>query len=66
MDLEIRQLLKKLSLLGYRGFEIARMVKEAIGHEELDIGNQHQCVAAVVVLKKYERLGYSYQQLYSK
>ena len=66
MEFQVRQLVKRLNHLGYRGYEIGRIVKEAVGSERLDMNNHGQCVAAVAVMRKYERLGRNYMHQYSK
>ncbi|HMM19795.1 MAG TPA: hypothetical protein PKA10_03575 [Selenomonadales bacterium] len=66
MEFRIRELSRKLSFLGYRNFEIRRMLETATGTERPDPGNRRQCRAAVAVLEKYERLGSRYMRTYSK
>jgi len=66
MEFRIQELSRKLSFLGYRNFEIRRMLETATGTERLDTSNRRQCRAAVAVLEKYERLGSRYMRTYSK
>ncbi|MDU4962207.1 MAG: hypothetical protein E6X17_16235 [Sporomusaceae bacterium] len=55
MEQRTEQLLKRLSFLGYRSFEIRRILQEA----------QHNG-GIVSTLEKYEQLGSHYLHAYSK
>lgn len=66
MEQNIKYLSKRLNVLGYRDYEIKTIIKEAIGHVELDLNNHRQCAKTVIALKKYEALGKHYLHFYSK
>lgn len=66
MDQRVKELMKRLSFLGYCAHEIKAIVQEAIGTGDLDTGNWRQCAAAIAVLEKYERLGADFLYAYSK
>lgn len=55
MEQRTEQLLKRLSFLGYRSFEIRRILQEA-----------HNSGGIIPTLEKYEQLGSHYLQAYSK
>ena len=55
MEIRKQQLLKRLAFLGYRAFEIQRILLEASNGE-----------AVIPTLEKYERLGLQYAYMYSK
>ncbi|MBP2653760.1 MAG: hypothetical protein H6Q73_1329 [Firmicutes bacterium] len=66
MKQRIQQLFKRLALLGYCSFEIKSIIEEAIGAQELDIGNDSHCADAIVALEKYVKLGSHFSNCYSK
>ncbi len=69
MAYHIKQLVKRLTLLGYTAFEIRSIVREAVGE---DILAQLEDICPVrgsqVIrhLQRYERLGSHYRLNYSK
>lgn len=66
MNQRIEQLINRLSFFGYCSFEIKRIIKEAIGIECVNDLSITQRVAVISNLEKYEQLGLSYLQTYSK
>lgn len=66
MNPRIKQLISRLSLVGYCSFEIRRIIKDAIGIDCVDNLNITQRVAVINHLEKYEQLGLSFLQTYSK
>lgn len=55
MEQRTEQLLKRLSFLGYRSFEIRRILQEA-----------NNGTGVIATLEKYEQLGSEYINSYSK
>ena len=66
MKQRIDELRKSLAFLGYGGFEIRCIVKDALGHEHVGRMNNNQGRKVVRHLEKYERLGRNYVRTYSK
>ncbi len=69
MALHIKQLVKRLALLGYTAFEIRNIVREAIGIDDLaDLEDICPARGTQVIrhLQQYERLGSHYLLNYSK
>ncbi|CVK17892.1 hypothetical protein [Sporomusa sphaeroides] len=66
MNQRIEQLINRLSFFGYCSFEIKRIIKEAVGIECVNDLSITQRVAVINHLEKYEQLGLSYLQTYSK
>lgn len=66
MELRIKQLIKRLSFLGYCTFQIKSILQEAAGGQDMDAENYLQSVDTIVVLEKYEKLGMHFQNCYSK
>lgn len=66
MEWRIRQLTKKLNLLGYCSFEIKSIVKDAIGSERVDDVSIAEEALIIRQLEHYEQLGSSYLLTYSK
>ena len=66
MNQRIEQLINRLSFFGYCSFEIKRIIKEAVGIECVNDLSITQRVTVINHLEKYEQLGLSYLQTYSK
>lgn len=66
MDLHVKSILKRLTRLGYRPFEIKLMIREAIGVDNLNNANAIQYRKVFRNLEKYEHLGSTYKKAYSK
>jgi hypothetical protein len=60
MELKIRQLVRRLLLLGYCQFEIKNIVKEAIGSDDLDSLSFAHAKQLMAHLALYEKLGMDY------
>ncbi len=60
------KLYKRLIFLGYRPFEIKRMVEETIGTYNFEGANSQQRIAAIKAMQRYEKLGSQFLELYSK
>lgn len=66
MEWRIKQLMRRLTFLGYCSFEIKSTVKNAIGNDSiLDISNAEESLL-VRHLEHYEQLGSLFLQTYSK
>lgn len=65
MEQRIKDLQKRLAFLGYRAFQVDRIVQEAVG-DSSGRANQAQSRKLVRTLEKYEKLGLRYLQTYSK
>ena len=66
MELQIRQMMKRLRLLGYCRFEISNIVKEAIGTDNIDNLNFAHAKQIIRQLALYEKMGLDYVNNYSK
>lgn len=66
MELQIRQMIKRLLLLGYCKFEIKNIVKDAIGNDNIDSLSLAHTKQIVRQLALYEELGLDYVNNYSK
>lgn len=62
----IETILKRLLHLGYRKFQIKRIIDEAIGQRSWTKNNYDQNVKILAALDKYEKLGSNYLLNYSK
>jgi hypothetical protein len=66
MEWRIKQLIKKLTLLGYCSFEIKSIITDAIGNDSIrDISGAEESLL-IRRLEHYERLGSDYLLTYSK
>jgi hypothetical protein len=69
MAIRIKQLVKRLTWLGYSAFEISSIVREAVG-EDILADLEDLCPArgsqVITHLQQYERLGSHYLLNYSK
>lgn len=68
MALHIKQLVKRLTWLGYTAFEIRNIVREAIGDDLADLEDICPTRGSQIIrhLQQYERLGSHYLLNYSK
>lgn len=68
MASSIKQLVKRLTWLGYTAFEIRNIVREAIGDDSIALEDLCQIRGLQVLrnLQQYERLGSHYLLTYSK
>ena len=66
MEERIVELKKSLAFLGYDGFQIRLMVRDAIGRDGSGRINLNQSAKLVRHLEKYEKLGRNYLRTYSK
>lgn len=66
MELKIRQMIKRLLLLGYCRFEIKNIVKEAIGSDSIDNLSLAHTKQILQHMALYEKLGMDYVNTYSK
>jgi hypothetical protein len=66
MELQIRQMIKRLLSLGYCKFEIKNIVKDAIGNDNIDNLSLAHTKQIVQHLAMYEALGLDYVNNYSK
>lgn len=66
MDQRIAKLLKRLAFLGYCSFEIANIVREALGHDGFESISISKRADVIRHLEMYEQLGVNYLQAYSK
>ncbi|MCE5287190.1 MAG: hypothetical protein LLG02_15280 [Pelosinus sp.] len=66
MELQIRQMIKRLLSLGYCKFEIKNIVKDAIGNDNIDNLSLAHTKQIVQHLAMYEELGLDYVNNYSK
>ncbi len=60
------QLVKRLKYLGYSSFHLQAIVREAIGIDSIKNATQTQHLKVIEALEKYEQLGRTYLQAYSK
>lgn len=65
MELRIKQLLNRLTVLGYGAFELKKIIQEAIGEVEIEL-DYSRASKLIAALEKYEQLGSSYLYTYSK
>lgn len=66
MEFRIKQLIKRLSVLGYCSFEIKNIIRHVTGGDDVTILNGSQEVALIGHLEMYEQLGRDYLLNYSK
>ena len=66
MELQIRQMIKRLLSLGYCRFEIKNIVKDAIGNDNIDTLSLAHTKQIAAHLAMYEALGLDYVNNYSK
>lgn len=66
MNQRIEQLLKRLSGLGYRSFEIKNIMQEAVGNRSFDNLTSIEGCRVIQQLEHYAELGQNYIQAYSK
>lgn len=66
MDQRVIRLLKRLDLLGYRSFQIKLIIREAIGVDTIKNTSRAQYLKLIQSLEKYEQLGSTYLETYSK
>lgn len=66
MELKIRQVIKRLFLLGYRKFEIQNIIKDAVGQDNIDELDFAHAKQVIQHLTMYEELGLNYVNNYSK
>lgn len=66
IEKRLEMVFKKLRFLGYQGFQIKQIVKEALGDRSWEKNNQEQNQQILQNLKKYENLGNEYLLAYSK
>jgi hypothetical protein len=65
MDARIKHRFDRLKYLGYSTFHIRRMINEAIGTEHIMNASSAK-LKVLAVLEKYEKLGSTYINKYSK
>ncbi len=63
---QILTLSKRLSMLGYNGFEISRIINNATGGKKLQHLSQKQLSYVTKQMEKYVLLGTQYAASYSK
>lgn len=66
MEKRIETVFKQLRFLGYQGFQIKQIVKEALGNRSWEKNNQEQNKQILKNLEKYKNLGNEYLLAYSK
>ncbi|MDR3563045.1 MAG: hypothetical protein P4N59_16665 [Negativicutes bacterium] len=66
MEKRFNRLLCRLTLLGYRPFEIRSILRDTVGVEMLDLADDSRLGVAVGALEMYERLGSEFNRSYSK
>jgi hypothetical protein len=66
MDSRTKRLVKRLTQLGYRPFQIKIIIREAIGVDNLNSADPSQYLQVFKALEKYEQLGSTYMEAYSK
>ncbi len=63
---DIKQLLKRLTFLGYKNSQIRNIVSEAVGQQPWMKRSHRQNAKVMRTLQKYEKLGNEYLVSYSK
>lgn len=66
MEQRMKQLFNRLAFLGYRSFDIKKIVQEAIGKENVSEINRSQSIKVIRHLEFYEQLGANFVEAYSK
>lgn len=66
MEKRIETVFKQLRFLGYQGFQIKQIIKEALGDHSWEKNNQEQNQQILKNLEKYKNLGNEYLLAYSK
>jgi hypothetical protein len=66
MEFKIRQMIKRLLMLGYCQFEIKNIISEAIGNDHMESLSFAHANQVMEQLALYEKLGLDYMNNYSK
>jgi hypothetical protein len=66
MEQRIKQLLKRLSFLGYCSFEIRNIIQDVAGSSLIDEMSYAERKKVIRHLEQYEQLGLNFVQAYSK
>lgn len=66
MEQRIKQLVKRLALLGYCTFEIRNIFKDAVGHDSIEDISLVDGAKVIRQLEHYEQMGANYLLTYSK
>lgn len=66
MNEHVARLLKRLKYLGYGSFHLKAIIREAIGMDNIKNPSHDQHLKIIEALEKYEQLGMTYLEVYSK
>lgn len=66
MEQRLKELLRRLTFLGYRSFEIRNIIREATGNCDFALMSKTQHKQVIRHLERYEQLGLNFLQAYSK